>query len=97
MSKIKEKIAEIKEKRLEAKNKPWSKKQKIVFLIVFAAVIIYFLVSSALSNKANVDFALPSLKINISVTDAVILGLALIGFFAFKICSYIKDRKDGRK
>ena len=97
--KIKLFLTDCKEKRIERRNTPWSKKKKIVFLAVFCAVIIYVAVSMIISgNVADVQgFSLPSLNISVNGLDTVLICLSGIGFAIFKIRAYIKRRKGNRK
>lgn len=97
--KIKLFLADCKEKRIERRNMPWSKKQKIIFLSVFGAVIIYVIVSVIISGKTvdGQDFALPSLNISANGLDIVLLCILGIGFSVFKIRAYIKHRKGNGK
>ena len=93
--KIKLFLADCKEKRIERRNMPWSKKQKIIFLSIFCAVIIYVAVSMIISgNVADIQgFSLPSLNISVNGLDIVLICLSGIGFAIFKIRAYIKRRK----
>lgn len=97
--KIKLFLGDCKEKRIERRNMPWSKKKKIIFISVFCAVIIYVAVSMIISgNAAHVqDFSLPSLNISVNGLDTVLICLSGIGFAIFKIRAYIKRRKGKRK
>ncbi len=88
-----------KEKRLEKRNKPWNKKQKIIFLSVFAAVIIYVIVSVIISGKGadGESYSLPSLNLSVNGLDIILIFLLGISFAILKIRAYIKRRKDDKK
>lgn len=94
--KLKKQFAEQKERRIEKRNKPWSKKQKIIFLFVFGAVMIYVIVSVIISGNAN-GFTLPSLNLSVNGLDIMLICLLGIGFAIFKIRAYIKRRKGNGK
>lgn len=94
--KLKEQLSEQRERRMEKRSKPWSKKQKIVFISVFAAALIYVAVSVIVSGSEN-GLKLPRLNLSVSGIDIILLVLLGIGFAIFKIRSYIKRRKGNGK
>lgn len=94
--KLKEQLSEQRERRMEKRNKPWSKKQKIIFISVFSAVLIYVIVSVIISGNEN-GLTLPRLNLSVNSLDIILLVLLGIGFAVFKIRSYIKRRKGNGK
>lgn len=95
-NKIKAFLSDCSEKRIERRNKPWSKKQKIIFLSVLCAVLLYTFISMIISGNGT-DFALPSLNLSVNGLDIALLCILGIGFAAFKIRAYIKRRKGNGK
>lgn len=95
--KIKERLAEQKKRRIEKRNKPWSKKQKIIFLLGFGAAVLYIVISMLTSNSKTEGFSLPSLNLSVSGLDIALICLLVIGFAIFKIRAYIKRRKGNGK
>lgn len=95
--KIKDRIAKQKEQRIEKRNKPWSKKQKIVFLSGLGAVLLYIVVSMLVSDNTTDSFSLPSFNLSISGFDIALICLLVIGFAIFKIRAYIRRRKGNGK
>lgn len=95
--KIKNRIAKQKERRIEKRNKPWSKKQKIIFLSGLGAVLLYIVISMLVSDNEAESFSLPSLNLSISGFDIALICLLGIGFAIFKIRAYIKRRKGNGK
>lgn len=91
-------LADYRNKRIEKRSKPWGKKQKIVFLSVFGAAIVYAIVSMTISgNETEQSLTLPSLNLSVNEVDVLLLCLLGIGFAIFKIRAYIKRRKDNEK
>lgn len=98
MQKFKNLFADYRNKHIERRNKSWSKKQKIIFLSVFGAAIVYAIVSIIISeNETGQSFILPSLSLSINVVDILLLCLLGIVFAILKIRAYIKRRKDNEK
>lgn len=95
-NKIKNHLAEYKEKRYEKQRKPWSKKQKFIFLAVLTVVILYLIISSAISGKQSNEsqgFVLPNINLSVNGLDMALLGILAIGFIILKIRSYVKNKK----
>lgn len=90
-------LVNCREKRIERRNKPWSKKQKIIFLCFFGAAIIYVIISIIISGNTVEAFSLPSLNLSINGFDIMLICLLGIGLAVFKIRAYIKRRKGGGK
>lgn len=90
-------LANCREKRLERRNKPWSKKRKIIFIAIFGAVLLYTVISMIISGNGIESFSLPSLNLSINGLDISLIFLSGIGFAVFKIRAYIKRRKGGGK
>lgn len=95
--KIKEQISEQRKRRIEKRNKPWSKKQKIIFLSILGAVVLYIVISMLISNNKAEGFSLPSINLSVSGFDIGLICLLGIGFAIFKIRAYIKRRKGNGK
>lgn len=95
--KFKEQISAQRKRRIEKRNKPWSKKQKIIFLSVLGAVVLYIVISMLISNNKAEGFSMPSLNLSVSGFDVVLICLLGIGFAIFKIRAYIKRRKGNDK
>lgn len=81
--------------RKEKRSKPWSKKQKIVFLSFLGAAIIYAVISMIISkNKIEQEFVLPSFNFTVNGFDIALLCILIIAFIILKI---IKRRKGNGK
>lgn len=94
LEKIKRQLAEQKERRIEKRSKPWSKKQKIIFLLFFGAIVLYIVVSMLMSSENKIKgFSLPSLNLSVNGLDATLICLLVIGVLICKIRAYIKRRK----
>lgn len=88
-----------KAKRAERKAQPWGKKQKIIVFSIFAALILYFIVSAVISSASETGegFSVPSLNLTVNGVDVILLCVCGLGFAIFKIRSYIKRRKENEK
>lgn len=95
-NKIKTFLANCKENRTERRNKPWSKKQKFIFLLVLCGVLVYTVISMIISGNGK-DFVPPSLDLSVNGLDMALLCLLGIGFLILKIRAYIKRRKGNGK
>lgn len=95
--KFKRRLAEQKERRIEKRSKPWNKKQKIIFLLFFGAMVLYIVVSMLMSDNKTEGFSLPSLNLSVNGLDATLICLLGIGFVICKIRAYIKRRKGNGK
>ncbi len=95
-NKIKTLFADFREKRIERRGKPWSKKKKIIFLLVLCAVLLYAVISTMISGN-DTDFAMPSLNFSVNGLDMALLFLLGIGLAGLKIRAYIKRRKGNGK
>lgn len=95
-NKLKAFLVNSSEKRIERRNKPWSKKQKIIFLSVLCAIFLYTVISIIISGNFD-DLALPSLNLSVSGFDIALILLLGVGFAVFKIRAYIKRRKGNGK
>ena len=93
------KIQSLIAERKENSGKPWGKKQKVIFLSFFCALIIYVVVSMIISGKVSdgQGFSLPSLNLSVNGLDVVLLCILGIGFAVLKIRAYIKHRKGNGK
>ncbi len=97
LEKIKRQLAEQKERRIEKRSKPWSKKQKIIFLLFFGVIVLYIVVSMLMSGNKAEGFSLPSFNLSVNGLDATLICLLGIGVLICKIRTYIKRRKGKEK
>lgn len=86
---LKSKVEQYKEKRAERKARPWSRKQKIIFLSVFGALVLYIIISSFIQGNIEI----PTLHFNINGIDVAIILLALTALAVIKIKKYFKSKK----
>ena len=95
LQKIKFYFAEMKNRRLQRRNKPWSKKQKIIFLSVLFIVLIYAGVSAIISGEGE-KFIPPKLNLSVSSLDISLICILALCFAVVKIRNHLKGRK-GKK
>lgn len=82
------------EKFKEKRNKPWSKKKKIIFISILVAVIVYIIISAIISGN---NISMPSLNLSVNGLDVILLCLLGVGLAVIKIRAYIKRRKESEK
>lgn len=96
LDKIKKQLTKQKEWRINKRNKPWSKKQRFIFLSIFGAITIYVIVSAVISG-GEYGYSLPSLDLSVNGLDVILICLFGAGFLIFKIRACIKRRKGNGK
>lgn len=90
---FKKALEQYKEKRAERKARPWSKKQKIIFLSFIGALILYIIISTIIAyGETGNNIEIPSLQFDISGFDIAALVLVFIALAVVKIIKYFKSK-----